>query len=57
MLYALLWIRIRIRIDLAVLDPDTDPYGDTDPDPGAWKLTELTNCSGFLDFKEAFVPS
>jgi hypothetical protein len=34
----LLWIRI--RIDLAVLDPD--PYiENAAPDPGAWKLTEI----------------
>ena len=32
----------RIRIDLAALDPDPDPYcilGILTPDPGAWKFT------------------
>jgi len=40
-----LWIRIAwIRTHLAVLG--TDP----DADLGAWKLTKLTNKSGFLPF-------
>jgi hypothetical protein len=32
-----LWIRI--RIDLAVLDPGS--YGNPDPDPEAWKLNKI----------------
>ncbi len=50
----MLWIQISsIRIHLTVLDPD--PMWNTDPDPGAWKLTKITNKPGFLPFKNAFV--
>jgi hypothetical protein len=44
MFKAVLWIRIRIHLD--VLDPD--------PDPGPWKFTIKP---GFLPFKKAFAPS
>ncbi len=44
-----------IRVHLDVLDPD--PFGNGDPDPGAWNWPKLTNKPGFLPFKKAFVPS
>jgi hypothetical protein len=48
-----LWIRIRIH--LAVLDPD--PYWESDPDPGTCKLTKILKKPDLLPFKKAVVPS
>ncbi len=49
--------RIRIRIDLALLKPDPDPYWecgpDTYPDPGAKKSTKINN----TPYKMTFVPT
>ena len=42
---------IRIRIELAVMDPDLDHTGIADPDPEA--LTKLTNKTVLLPFKKA----
>ncbi len=36
------WLRIGIR--------------NSNPDPGAWKFTKITNKPGFLPFEKAFVP-
>ncbi len=46
----MLWILI--RIDLAVLDPDPDPYWDADPEVG--KLTKISKETWFPAFQKGF---
>ncbi len=36
---------------------DLEPYWESNPDPGAWKLKKIYKKTGFLAFKKALVPS